>query len=80
MTGFPVRPGTEAVTVFMPAEVPRVRITDACPCTFVFTTWAEREPPPAATTKVTGVLGIGPPAPTTVTTNGFAKGEPAAPT
>jgi hypothetical protein len=80
VTGEPESPDTVAVSVFVPAVVPRVQeVTAAIPEEFVDTVVeGRRDPPPDATAKVTAVPDTGlPPESVTMTDGAIATAEPA---
>jgi hypothetical protein len=78
--GLPVKEPEEAVTVFAPAVVPRVRVAEASPVEVVITLVGLSVPPPAVTAKVTVVPETGLPlASVTLTVNGFTSACPALP-
>jgi hypothetical protein len=82
VTGDPASPLTLAVAVllFVPAVVPIVQVTDACPLASVVDVVADRVPPPAVVTHETATPGT--PAPAEVVTratSGWASAWPTVP-
>jgi hypothetical protein len=69
-----------AVSLLVPATVPTVQVTDACPWASVVADVAERLPPPAVTANVTvAPAKPGPLAVVTLTTSGWGRSWPTVP-
>ena len=73
--GLPESDPDVAVTVFVPALAPKVRVLDARPELLVETLVALSDPPPAVTANVTATPETAlPPESVTFTVNGLARG------
>ena len=80
VTGLPDSVPEDAVTVLIPAELPKVSELDARPRIFVVVLVAVKVPPPETTAKVTFTPETGfPPESVTLTTNGRGSSRPMMP-